>query len=738
MPSGEQSAPEDGDSTDHYTLGNTLRAQGRAADAVAHYQRAIEIDPYHANAHNNLGIALIAQGRIAVAITHYERALAISPNYANAHSNLGMALAAQGGIAEALAHLERAVALDPNHADAHNNLGLALAALGRITDAIAHFERALVLNPNYADGHNNLGLALAAQGRNADAVMQYERALVLNPNHASALGNLGSSLADQGRIADGIACLERALLLNPNHAEVHNSLGVALVKQGRNADGIAHYERALTLNPRLASAHANLGVTLVEDGKFAEAITRLERAQTLDPEHPDIHNNLGVALIAQGRIADAIAHYERALALSSDHANAHGNLGTALVEQGRIADAMPHLERALAKNPNHADVHNTLGNISKHEGKFDDALAHYEKAIAIRPDYGQAYLNLSEIKSFRRGDPELETLEALAGRESLADVKAMNIHFALAKALEDSGEYPRAFEHLRRGNALKRAQIDYDEAAAQSLFERTSAVFTGNLLGRYQGAGDPSTVPIFVLGMPRSGSTLIEQILASHPQIHGAGELPDFDAATDSETDSEVNAAEFPECAAAFDDVTLRRIGQSYLNRLPALADGRIRIVDKLPGNYFNIGLIRLALPNARIIHTLRDPMDTCVSCYSKLFTFGHHYTYDLAELGRFYRCYTELMAHWRSVLPPDAMLDVAYEDVGDDIEGQARRLIDYCGLVWDDRCIHFHQTGRPVKTASSVHVRKPLFRSSLQRWRRYESELAPLLQELGKSREIA
>jgi len=239
-----------------------------------------------------------------------------------------------------------------------------------------------------------------------------------------------------------------------------------------------------------------------------------------------------------------------------------------------------------------------------------------------------------------------------------------------------------------------------------------------------------SPAQIFVLGMPRSGSTLIEQILASHPQIHGAGELTDFDTAVSST----LNAAEYPECVASLDGITLRRIGQSYLARLPAMADGRIRIVDKMPGNYLNVGLIRLALPNAKIIHTMRDPIDTCMSCYSKLFTLGHHYTYHLEELGRFYRGYSELMNHWRRVLPPGAMIEVSYEEVVNDLEGQARRLIDYCGLPWDDRCIDFHGNSRPVKTASSVQVRKPLFRSSLQRWRRYESELAPLLRELGKA----
>jgi hypothetical protein len=231
--------------------------------------------------------------------------------------------------------------------------------------------------------------------------------------------------------------------------------------------------------------------------------------------------------------------------------------------------------------------------------------------------------------------------------------------------------------------------------------------------------------------MPRSGSSLIEQILASHPQIHGAGELADLAIAVSGELSDGGWSAQYPEGVPALDGVTLRRIGRAYLDRLPAIGNGKVRIVNKSPGNFFYVGLIRLILPNARIIHTVRDPIDTCVSCYSKLFTFGSSFSYDLAELGRYHRRYRELMAHWRAVLPPGAMLDVAYEDVVDDIEGQTRRLLDYCGLPWDDRCVSFHRTSRRVTTASAVQVREPLFRSSLQRWRRYGPALAPLLREL-------
>jgi len=433
-----------------------------------------------------------------------------------------------------------------------------------------------------------------------------------------------------------------------------------------------------------------------------------------------------------GRIDDAASRYRQTLCLKPDCAEAHNNLGMVCLAQGRADEAIAHWRRALAFNPGLAEAHNNLGTIFKEQGKFDAALTHYAQAIAVRPDYSEAHYNRAEIRTFRTGDADLGALETLAGRKDLPADKALYIHFALAKALEDSGDYTRAFEHLRQGNALKRRFLNYAEARELKFFRRISTVFDGDLFERFQGEGNASPVPVFVLGMPRSGTTLIEQILASHPQIHGAGELTDLEAAVRSVLIESGQPEKYPECIPALDGVTLRRIAQAYLSRLPAPADGKVRIVNKLPGNFLHIGLIRLILPNARIVHTARHPADTCVSCYSKLFTSGVNYSYDLAELGRYYRGYSELMTHWRTVLPPSAVLDVSYEDVVDDLEGQARRLIDYCGLPWDDGCIAFHRTDRRVATASAVQVRQSLFRTSLQRWRRYEASLAPLLQELG------
>jgi tetratricopeptide (TPR) repeat protein len=513
-------------------------------------------------------------------------------------------------------------------------------------------------------------------------------------------------------------------------------LGTALGHHhaGRLTEAERIYRQILTIDARHVDSLHLLGLIACQGGRYDSAVELIGQAIRLSKRNPFYYCNMGSALKAHGRIDDAVTHFKRALALKPDYADAHNNLGNVLAEQGNPDDAAVHYGRALAVNPNHAEAHNNLGNVFKEQGKFESAMGHYERAIAIRPDYAEVHYNRAEIKTFHRGDAELLALEALAERNDLPAGRATHIEFALAKALEDSGDYARSFEHLRKGNALKRRQIDYDEKSAAQLFQRIRNVFDSGLFDRLRAEGDPSSAPIFVLGMPRSGSTLVEQVLASHPKIHGAGELNDLDAAVNSVLRAGGRQAQYPECVPSLNGTTLQRIAQVYLSRLPALAAGKVRIVDKLPGNFLNIGLIRLILPNARIIHTVRHPIDTCVSCYSKLFTSGQHFSYDLAELGRYYRGYRELMTYWRSVLPLEAMLDVFYEDVVDDLEGQARRLIDYCGLEWDSRCLSFDKTSRTVKTASAVQVRKPLFRSSLERWCKYEAELAPLLQELGNN----
>lgn len=516
----------------------------------------------------------------------------------------------------------------------------------------------------------------------------------------------------------------------PNWAEAHCNLATALHRQGKLEPAVECYRLALVLKPNLAEIHCNLANVLAEQSQLLEAVAHYEMALALRPDYAEAHNNLGVALRNQKRSDEALAHYERALALKPDYAEAHNNLAAALQAQGKLEKASAHYQSALVLKPDFALAHNNLGTLLKNQGRLKDALAEYEKALALTPNHAEAHYNRAEVVTFRQDDARFQALESLAATESMPRKERVYIHFALAKALDDIGDRARAFEQLLIGNALKREEIGNDEGRTRAAFRLITDAFDAEIFRRFPEAGDPSTVPIFVLGMPRSGSTLIEQILASHPSVCGAGELRNLDLIANS------GPVPYPECISHLDADGFRRLGEAYLASLPAMPQGKTRITDKSPMNFLRVGLIRLILPNARVIHTVRDPIDTCISCFSKLFTDDNMpFSYDLAELGRYYRSYSELMAHWQSVLPPDAMLAVSYEDVVANLEEQARRLLDYCSLRWDDRCLSFHKTRRPVTTASAVQVRQPLFRSSVHRWHSYKDYLGPLFTELDVCR---
>jgi hypothetical protein len=323
-------------------------------------------------------------------------------------------------------------------------------------------------------------------------------------------------------------------------------------------------------------------------------------------------------------------------------------------------------------------------------------------------------------------------MRKLAGDTSLAPEEQIELHFALAKGLADAGEHEQAFRHLLEGNTLKRRTVAYDEAATLDLFDRTRAVFTPDLMRAGRGLGNDSSTPVFVLGMIRSGTTLVEQILASHPQVHGAGERTDFAnlvARGRQSTDGAVTV--FPELFETINGEELERLGSDYVGSLRAAAPDAARIVDKMPGNFRFVGAIHLALPNARIIHVRRDPIDTCLSCFSILFAGDQPFAYDLEELGRYYRGYTALMEHWRGLLPPHALLEIRYEELIADTPRQARRIVEHCGLEWDDNCLSFHRTPRPVRTASTLQVRRPIYQTSVGRWWPYREQLGPLFAAL-------
>jgi tetratricopeptide (TPR) repeat protein len=642
-----------------------------------------------------------------------------------------------GRLAEAAEAYRKILALRPESAEAHNNLGNVLVAQSKFDDAAAHYERAVAINPSLFQAYNNLGNVFRQQGKLDQAAASLTRALAINPHFPEALNGLGNTLKDQSKLDQAVAQYERAIALRPDYAEAHNNLGSVFKDQGKLDQATSQFERAVALKPGLLQAHNNLGNILREQGKLDRAMAAFARAVAINPRYADAHNNLGNLLRQRGRFDEAAARYEQAIALKSDFAEAYSNLGSVLEDQGKLDQAVARFEQALALRPDLAEAHCNLGNTLKALGKFDQATTQYDQALALKPAFAEAHYNRANLKTFRADDADLTALETLAADPNrLPAPKMVYIHFALGKALEDIGDYSRAFAHWLKGNWLKRQEVNYDEPGYQRTCRQIAEAFDARLLSSFATAGDPSPAPIFVLGMPCSGSTLVEQILASHPQVHAAGELKILDQVVRTVPDASGRPLPYPAWTGALDADGWRRLGQAYLAKLPSPAAGKTRITDKATTNFLRVGVIRLILPNARIIHTVRNPVDTCVSCFSRLFSYGQPFCYNLAELGRYYRGYEGLMQHWRSVLPADAMLDVSYEEVVANLEQQARRLIDYCGLPWDDRCLSFHETSRSVATGSNVQVRRPLYGSSVQRWRRYESYLQPLLAELEGCRQ--
>jgi tetratricopeptide (TPR) repeat protein len=706
---------------------------GRLNKATALYLKALALWPDDPDTLHRLGVLRHQQGRSHEAVELVARAVAIKPDVPGGLSNLGIALAALGKLDKAVDALRRAIAITPTDAAAHNNLTHTLHNLGRLAEAEASCRDALRLSPNFPEAHFNLGTTLRSLGRPAEAEASYRQAARLRLHYPEAHHGLGTTLRDLGRLADAEASYREALRLRPRYPEAHHNLGGTLHDLGHLAQAEASYRAALRLRPDFPEAHNNLGTTLHDLGRLAEAEASCREALRLRPDFPEAHNNLGKTLHDLGRLAEAEASCREALRLRPDFPEAHNNLGNTLQETARLAEAEAHYRRALVLKPELAQAHGNLGNTLHDQGKLADAVAHFEKAIELAPRSGRHYRLLLNVRRAVAGDRYLTDMENLAqAMPSLPIGDQTELHFALGKAYTDLGQYERSLRHLLAGNALKRRELVYDEAATLDLFARIRATFTFDLMQARRGHGEPSAAPIFIVGMPRSGTTLIEQILASHPNIFGAGELEELSKAAASLTARNHAAASFPEGVPALSDENLRQLGTSYLAAVGPAAPQALRIVDKMPANFLFVGLIHLALPNARIIHVRRDPIDTCLSCFTLLFQAGQAYSYDLAELGRYYRAYATLMHHWHCVLPPGVMLDVQYEDVVADVEPQARRIVAHCGLEWDDKCLAFHRTQRPIRTPSAAQVRQPLYRTSVGRWRPYGNLLQPLIAELA------
>ena len=548
-----------------------------------------------------------------------------------------------------------------------------------------------------AEQHFHAGIAAAGRGAGDEAVASFRQAVSLQPRFAAAQANLGLLLVAMRRHAEAEPALRAAVALLPGDAALRNALGVAQEALQRHADAEQTYRAALELQPGLAEAHANLGNCLRRLGRLFEAEAHLVRATELKPEFAVAHFNLGVLLQDRGEAERAIAEYRQALAYRPDYIEALNNLGSSL----------------------------------RLEGFVDEARATFERILELRPTQVEAHCNLAQYKTYREGDPHIEQLMSQQHRvASLPDDGQVRYWFTVGKMLEDVGRHDESFAAYAAGNRAKHAVTPWDEAAHLALQRRIIASFTRErLAGAPAAPAGEGPTPIFILGMPRSGTSLLEQVLATLPHVHGAGEITWLTQTLQQAADESGDAAfRFPESLAAYRDDKLVELGRKYVERIRKLAPNATHVVDKLPDNFMHIGLIHLMLPNAKIIHSMRDPMDSCFSCFSRLFTGNNlGYTYNLGAVARYWVSYDEIMRHWHAALPPGRILDVAYETMVADFENQARRLVDYLGVPWDDRCLGFHDNRRIVKTASVAQVRKPIYRTSVARWKHYEKHLGEL-----------
>jgi tetratricopeptide (TPR) repeat protein len=680
-------------------LAGKLYTDGRYLHAETICRQILAQNPAQADAHNILGVALNAQGKTKDAVAMLKRAIKLAPRAASFYANLGEVERQRGNLVDARFAFKKAIELDPKNAQAHNNLGIVHFERKEFEDAASCYRHALAIHPKFAEAHNNLGNALRVLGDRDGAFAAYQNALVYRETYPEAYNNLSTILREEGKIAEAEHALKKAIAQHPGYVEAHN----------------------------------NLAALYAGDGKEVDALRILGEALKLEPRNP-------TSLILTARIQLNRGNHsatERAcrIVIEDDaaHAEAQTVLGHVLHETDRYEEAIAALEAALAANPAHSEARNFYGVALKSVGRLDEARTQILEAIALNDAMSGAYANLHDLVDFSKSPELFQRIEELV--EGAPDKNApqmLPLHYAYAKALDDCGEAGRALDHYISGGQMKRASLNYNEAETFQFFADIKQAFTSDTFAKRPFAGNLNDRPVFIVGMPRSGSTLVEQILSSHPDVYGAGEVKYLSRALAVLRDRFPALPRYPELLGKMAPAQFDIMAQTYLTDLLASAGNAPRVTDKLLTNYFYVGMIHLLFPHAKIINTRRDPVDTCLSAFTKLFKDDMPHSYDLGELGRYYRQYAALMDHWTAVLPKGVMTTVVYEDVVANTEDAARQLVDFLGLPWHDGCLDFHKSDRPVKTASVAQVRKPIYTSAVDRWRKYGTGLQPLIDALA------
>ncbi|TJV68416.1 MAG: tetratricopeptide repeat protein [Mesorhizobium sp.] len=538
-------------------------------------------------------------------------------------------------------------------------------------------------------------------------------------------------LHQAGRRQEAEALYRQVLGQQPNHAAALHFLGLLLHQTGRSEEGLELIEQSVTLQPRNADFLNNMGTVMRDLGRIAAAVDFFRGAVDIKPDQLAARDNLGSSLKQLGQFDAAEEIFRGTIGRNPFHVRARIGLAETLQEAGRLDEAIKLFRESLSIRPKDAELLYGLGVAMMEKGKLDEAADLARQAVAVVPGMAKAWLLLTQVKRQTERDKELAGMEAEHAKAPQGSLARMQLSFGLGKVNDDLKDYGRAFDYFAEGNAIRRQGIDYDPVRTRGEFEAMKAAFDKTFFEKHRTSDISDDTPIFVVGMPRSGTTLVEQIIASHPQVYGAGELNILKTAVGKQFPMSMPGG-FPAGIADMPDEAFAEAGQAYLDMLHSRYPGNRHVTDKMPGNFMLVGFLHMMLPKAKIVHCARDAAATCLSIFKVHFRGdSHRYGYDLGELADFHNLYTDIMAHWHKVLP-GVVHDVRYEDFVADQEGQTRALMAHLGLPWDDKVLSFHETDRPVRTASAAQVRQPMYQGSVDLWKRYGDRLKPLLDKLG------
>jgi tetratricopeptide (TPR) repeat protein len=601
----------------------------------------------------------------------------------------------------------------------------ALLRSNRLREARELYQEICLLDKGDADLWLVLGSLNGRLGDATAAEACIRNAIALRPNWAIAHFNLGISLRDQHRLAEATEAFRVAVQLKADYADAHNAIGYVLVVQGQVPAAEQHFRQAIALNPRFADAHNNLGNVLRAQSRNDEAIASYRNAIEAQPENIDAMLNLAGLLGKMTRIEEAIEWDRRILALRPNFAEAHYHLGNALLGVDKLEEAVECFRSAQRIKPDFTEAIGAEAQALQKLGRYDESCERILPALERGVKSAAIVAALAAVaKRIGRREETTALAEEMLRQNKLSGDERRQLHFAAGKLYDELERYQEAFEHFRQANALYRGRFAREEHG--KMVNDAIALFQTDRMRNMPKAKIMSDRPVFIVGMPRSGTSLVEQILASHPRIFGAGELNDINQYANGMQARLGAAAPYPACLGWVTQTVLDGLAQRYLDRLLAMEKTAARVTDKMPHNFLHLGMIAMLFPGARIIHTMRDPMDTCLSIYFQQFNDLHAYAHNLSDLGYYYRSYEKLMTHWRSVLDLP-LLEVRYEELVTDPNAWIPRLVEFCGVEWVERCLQFHKTKRAVNTPSTEQVREPMYSRSVGRWRHYETQLEPL-----------